>query len=172
MINTQVKARGIFISRVLLSAELQKIGFKYKKVTENRKAFIERNEICASRAHYLRNVKKYRSEGYQVVYLDETWVNKNHNTSRCWLPSVNTQNILELISNRKLKLPKIPSGKGGRLIILHAGSAENGFIENCEEVFKGKFVDGDYHQEMNSKVFLNWFCNQLIPALDRPSVIV
>jgi hypothetical protein len=30
----------------------------------------------------------------------------------------------------------------------------------------------DYHQEMNGPIFLNWFENQLIPALKSPSVIV
>jgi hypothetical protein len=30
----------------------------------------------------------------------------------------------------------------------------------------------DYHQEMNEPTFLNWFENQLIPALKNPSVIV
>jgi hypothetical protein len=33
-------------------------------------------------------------------------------------------------------------------------------------------VDGDYHQEMNERTFLNRFENQLMPALKSPSVIV
>jgi transposase len=35
-----------------------------------------------------------------------------------------------------------------------------------------KAKDGDYHQEMNGPTFLNWFENQLMPALKSPSVIV
>jgi transposase len=38
--------------------------------------------------------------------------------------------------------------------------------------FLAKAKDGDYHQEMNARTFLNWFENQLMPALKRPSVIV
>jgi hypothetical protein len=33
-------------------------------------------------------------------------------------------------------------------------------------------MDGDYHQEMNSVVFLEWFENQLMPALKNPSLVV
>jgi hypothetical protein len=35
-----------------------------------------------------------------------------------------------------------------------------------------KSKDGDYHQEMNSFVFLEWFENQLMPALKNPSLVV
>ena len=35
-----------------------------------------------------------------------------------------------------------------------------------------KDVDGDYHREMNSTVFIDWFRNTLIPALEEPSLIV
>ena len=124
------------------------------------------------RAHYLRTVRQFRQDGYQIVYLDETWVNKNHCTSHTWLPNINCSDILNLISNKDLKLPKIPSGKGKRLIILDAGSAEEGFIDGCREVFLGKHIDGDYHKEMDSIVFMRWFTNDLLPALKRPSLIV
>jgi transposase len=39
-------------------------------------------------------------------------------------------------------------------------------------VFLAKSKDGDYHQEMNSFVFLEWFENQLMPALKNPSLVV
>jgi hypothetical protein len=42
-------------------------------------------------------------------------------------------------------------------------------IDGCDLVFLAKSKDGDHHQEMNSVVFLEWFENQLIPALKDPS---
>ena len=39
-------------------------------------------------------------------------------------------------------------------------------------MFLTKSKDGDYHQEMNSVVFLEWFENQLMPALKNPSLVV
>jgi hypothetical protein len=69
-------------------------------------------------------------------------------------------------------VPKIPSGKGKRLIVLHAGNREVGLIDRCDLVFLAKAKDGDYHQEMNGPTFLNWLENQLTPALKSPRVIV
>ena len=69
-------------------------------------------------------------------------------------------------------VPSIPSGKGRRLIILHAGTLKEGLIEGCDHVFEAKSKDSDYHNEMNSIVFLDWFENQLLPSLKEPSVIV
>jgi hypothetical protein len=51
------------------------------------------------------------------------------------------------------------------LIVLHAGTQSEGLIDGCDLVFLNKSKDGDYHQEMNSVVFLEWFENQLMPAL-------
>ena len=42
----------------------------------------------------------------------------------------------------------------------------------CHERLWAKSKDGDYHQEMNSIVFLEWFENQLMPALKNPSLVV
>jgi hypothetical protein len=39
-------------------------------------------------------------------------------------------------------------------------------------VFLAKSKDGDFHQEMNSVVFLEWFENQLMPALKNPNLVV
>jgi hypothetical protein len=68
--------------------------------------------------------------------------------------------------------PKIPSDKGKRLIIMHPGTQSEGLIDGCDLVFLAKSKDGDYHQEMNSFVFLDWFENQLMPAMKNPSLVV
>jgi hypothetical protein len=68
--------------------------------------------------------------------------------------------------------PKIPSGKDKRLIVLHAGTRSEGLIDCCDLVFLAKSKDGDYHQEMNSFVFFEWFENQLMPAVKNPSLVV
>ena len=85
--------------------------------------------------------------------MDETWVNQNHCTDYMWLP------------NDGSDAPKIPSGKGKLLIVLHAGTRSEGLIDSYDLVFLTKSKDGDYHQEMNSVVFLEWFEDQLMPAL-------
>ena len=64
-----------------------------------------------------------------------------------------------------------PSGKGKRLIILHAGSA-NGWIPDAELVFVGKKDTSDYHGEMNQAHFEEWWEHDLLPNLPPMAVIV
>ena len=58
------------------------------------------------------------------------------------------------------------------MIVLHAGTQSEGLIDGCYLVFLTKSKDGDYHQEMNGVVFLEWFEDQLMPDLKNPSLVV
>ena len=69
------------------------------------------------------------------MYVDETWVNQNHCRSLAWYPSY--EELERLLRQKEVGtavMPNIRSGKGKRIIILHAGSAEVGFIPDMEEV--------------------------------------
>ena len=49
---------------------------------------------------------------------------------------------------------KVPSGKGQRLIVVHAGGVE-GWVVGADLVFRSKTNSADYHDEMNSEhIFL------------------
>ena len=69
----------------------------------------ERSDLINKRCDYLRKIREYRREGQNLVYLDETWLNAHHTKQYEWLPQ-------NRIAGRK-----IPSNKGEKLIILHAG---------------------------------------------------
>ncbi|XP_062523606.1 uncharacterized protein LOC134198261 [Corticium candelabrum] len=144
-------------SKQTLLKTVKKMGFKY--TTRNKKtALCEQHRIIAARHHYLRQIKKYRDEGRPIVYLDETWLNAHHTLKRCWADYDGKGGL------------RVPSGKGGRLIILHAGWKE-GWISNADLVFRGKKGTGNYHQEMNTAHFMEWFRERLIPNLSATSVI-
>jgi hypothetical protein len=49
------------------------------------------------RCNYLRKIKSFREAGYDIVYMNETWVNQNHCTDYMWRP------------NDGSDAPKIPS---------------------------------------------------------------
>ena len=66
---------------------------------------------------------------------------------------------------------KKPSGKGSRLIVLHAGSRK-GWVAGAELVFQSKKCTGDYHDEMTGEHFEKWFNDTLIPKLEPNSFIV
>ena len=82
-----------------------------KKIGDNRRVLYDQVSIINDWCNYLRKIKSFREAGYDIVYMDETCVNQKHCTDYMWL------------SNDGSDAPKIPSGKGKRLIVLHAGTA-------------------------------------------------
>jgi hypothetical protein len=61
-----------------------------------------------------------------------------------WIVLLVTQWSKSSKTNDGSDAPKIPSGKGKRLIVLHAGTRSEGLIEGCDLVFLTKSKDGDY----------------------------
>ena len=57
------------------------------------------------------------------------------------------------------------------MIILHAGY-NDGFVPNAEVVLKAHSSNGDYHGEMNHKMFVHWLEDKLIPNLPPKCVLV
>ena len=113
------------ISTGLLCKTLFELGYKFKKTADNKKCLAESWDIIAQRCQFLREIRQYRDQGREIVYLDETWVNAHHGRSSQWFDEKGASS----------RVP--PAGKGQRLIILHAGSAERGFLPGCKLVFRG-----------------------------------
>lgn len=121
---------------------------------------MERNDIVAMRVRFLRQMVNLRKNNdvRPVVYLDETWVNQNHIRNYIWQNSENKEGF------------KVPTGKGGRIIICHAGSSSFGFVNNSKLVFLCKSGPSeDYHSHMNSVIFKDWFI-QMLKNLEEPCV--
>ncbi len=124
---------------------LRSLGFQYGK-SNGRQFHLERGDIVAARHAYLRRMRPKRDcpTASPVIYQDETWLNASHTVKKCWQkPSQANEEPTGL---------KVPTGKGGRLIINRAGS-KNGFIANGLLIFKAKSQTGDYHDEMNGGSF-------------------
>jgi hypothetical protein len=71
-------------------------------------------------------------------------------------------NLRDILFNQSIIHVCRKFGHTVRLIVLHAGTGSEGLIDGCDLVFQAKSKDGDYHQEMNNFVFLEWFENQYI----------
>ena len=128
-------------------------GFTFRKTDGNRKILCERLDLQVARCAYLRKIKETR-KSFNIVYLDETWVNANHTYPKEWVS----------VDGKVGR--KIPTGKGQRLILLHAVDEKTGFLPDCQLLFKSHSTDGrDYHTEMNSTVFEDWVEHKLLPAL-------
>ena len=154
-----VKEKGIFSGEhTTLWRVMRKMGFKYKKVNDKRYVY-EQPRIIVWRHEYLRR------GGRLVIYLDETWANARDGVEKIWV-----EEDPRAIGGTKGGIHK-PSGKGSRLIILHAGS-ENGWINGTDLVFQSKKGTGDYHDEMTSEHFEEWFHDSLMQNIPANSLIV
>ncbi|XP_050065840.1 uncharacterized protein LOC126554876 [Aphis gossypii] len=119
---------------------MKNVKFSYKKCNDGRKFLMERNDIVAFQCKFLREFCTLRGmkDDRPVVYIDETWVNQNHSRSMIWQNEHGTEGL------------KVPTGKGGRLIVCHAGCARYGFIQGFKLVFRSNSGNtSDYHSQMN-----------------------
>ena len=141
---------------------LQRWGFTYG-TGKRRSALKERDYVVLARRRYLRQKRANRTPDGSLqrpeVSLDETFVNKNHSGQFTWYleedgPWVNK-----------------PSGKGPRLIIVHAMTVA-GWVPGAELVFEAAKRTGDYHGQMNWENFSTWFTDQLLPHIPSHSLII
>ena len=123
---------------------------------DNKQFLYEQRSILEQRDTYLQQI---RHQNVNLVYTDETLVNAHHNNDYVWIDSDGKSGW------------KVPSGKGEKLIVLHAGGAK-GWVEEVDLVFKSKTNSADYHYEMNSERFFEWMTEKLLPKLHKPSVII
>ncbi len=150
------------IPRMNLWRALKRWGFKHGE-GRRRDSLKEKDYVILARRKYLREKLSNRNNDGTLkrpeVYLDETYVNKNHSTRFTWYleddgPLVNK-----------------PSGVGPRLIVVHA-ITKNGWVNNAELVFDSKRRTGDYHGQMNWENFSKWFQTQLIPNIPGNSIVI
>jgi len=141
---------------------LSRWGFTYG-TGKRRSALKERDYVILARRRYLRQKRLNRKpDGTFIrpeVYLDETFINKNHSNQFTWYfdedgPEVNK-----------------PSGKGERLIIVNAITID-GWVNNAKLVFEAKKRTGDYHGQMDWENFSRWFAEQLLPNIPQKSIII
>lgn len=153
--------RDIEISKTSLWRLVRSFGFTFRKINNGKNVLCERPDVVSARSRYLRDIRQRREEGYAIVYIDETWVNAHHTFSKEWQSTDGSCRC------------HVPSGKGERLILAHAGCRSKGLLEDGELLFRSHSTDGrDYHTEMNGVVFSNWLLKTVIPSLDRPSCLV
>nr|XP_037286294.1 uncharacterized protein LOC119179331 [Rhipicephalus microplus] len=147
------------------------IGFTFAKRKRNL-ALIERSDIIAWRRRYLRAIKKFRGQGRCIIYLDETWVNVGHTKEYVWQDTTVKSSQDAFLKGLTTGLAA-PSGKGARLILVHAGSSATAFIEGAADYFRAKKGgSADYHSEMDGRYFEEWFTDKLLPNIPPNSVIV
>ncbi len=128
-----------------LARTLNRWGFEFGKGVRCQH-LKEKDHVVAARRRYLREKRVNRVGDSNTatqrpeVYLDESYVNKNHSNDYTWYFGEDGPWLQK------------PTGKGERLIILNAITA-NGWVPGAKLVFKSTKKTGDYHGQMNWELF-------------------
>lgn len=150
--------------KATLARTLNRWGFEFGKGTRSQH-LKEKDHVVASRHRYLRTKRSNRAKSNDVttlrpeVYLDESYVNKNHSNDFIWYYGEDGPWVQK------------PTGKGERLIILNAVT-HSGWVPGSKLVFKSTKKTGDYHGQMNWDLFKKWFTEMLLPNIPKRSIII
>lgn len=150
--------------KTTLARTLNRWGFEFGRGTRSQH-LKEKDHVIAARQRYLREKRNNRVSGPELdtirpeIYLDETYVNKNHSNDFIWYYGEDGPWVQK------------PTGKGERLIIINA-ITKNGWVPGAKLVFKSTRKTGDYHGQMNWDLFKKWFTEMLLPNIPEHSLIV
>ncbi len=150
------------VAHTTLWRSLQRWGFEFG--TGIRSAQLKESEsVVMKRREYLRIKRSNRDENGDAirpeVYLDESYINKNHSNDNTWY-----------FKEDGIIIGK-PTGKGERLIIMDA-ITNNGWVPKARLVFKASRKTGDYHSNMNWDNFSKWFQEKLLKNIPENSLII
>ncbi len=155
---------GESFSKATLARTLNRWGFEFGQGIRSQH-LKEKDHVIAARQRYLREMRKNRVRGKGTgiirpeVYLDESYVNKNHSNDFIWYYGEDGPWVQK------------PTGKGERLIIINA-ITKSGWIPGSKLVFKSTRKTGDYHGQMNWELFKKWFTEMLLPNIPKHSLII
>lgn len=152
---------GLDIELKTLGRTLDRWGFTYGKGirTQHLK---EKDHVIAARQRYLRQKRANRIGKTIIrpeVYLDESYVNKNHSNDFTWYSEEDGPFIQK------------PTGLGERLIIINAITCD-GWVPNAQLTYKSTKKTGDYHGQVTHELFMKWFQEKLLPNIPKNSIII
>lgn len=157
-----ISKHKVDIPKTNLWRALNRWGFAFGE-GRRRNGLKERDYVILARRKYLRAKLANRNPDGTLkrpeVWLDETFINKNHSDRFTWY-----------LEDDGAWINK-PSGVGPRLILVHA-ITKDGWIDRAQLVFDAKRRTGDYHGQMNWGNFSKWFEGQLLPNIPSKSIVI
>ena len=102
-------------------------------------------------------------EGVPIIFSDETWLFRRGVGSKKHWQDTDLRSA-----------PEKHASKGGRNILVHAGS-KDGFVGGAKLVypsFKKPKNDDDYHGDMDGATYLKWVKEKLLPNLPEKCALV
>ena len=159
----------IKVARETLRGNLYRWNILHGSV-QRHTALREQDYVVKARREYLIRKRELNKSNRELVYLDETFINKNYSGSDTSWYCGDWQNNPKLDKSFGPYINK-PSGKGERFIILNA-ITKSGWVDGAKLVFQAKKCSGDYHGSMDEENFTKWFTTQLLPNISDNAVII
>ena len=129
-------------------------GLAYIKVGVNKARLVLREDIARwRREKFFPALSRYREEGFEILWGDETWLNVRNAPAFAWQNKAVLENPHLLLDDPSLSAgPKEP-GKGARIAIFDLLSETRGMVENTLEIFKCSAGPRDPHATMDAEKF-------------------
>lgn len=160
-------------SSTTLRDTLHSLGYNYgkSKVIGMMNTEWRKQRIRYFLQEYSKALEKQTAGTHVIVYTDESYVNLHHAREATWYNPNDSEN------NSRVR----PSGKGKRLVILHAITFDGWLVDDnsihkdradelsnsCELIYEANKSTGDYHKNMNGKLFYEWADNRLRVAFNK-----
>ena len=183
-VQAHLLSNEVSVSRRTVQRLFRRLGVNWRQAKPKKKTFdaYRRKAICNFLVGLDKHVKDIDNGGDGVlVFTDESYIHQGHASAYSYFGDDNT-------INRK-------SGKGRRLIILHAITKNGPLMEfdddnvpiddlkwkgdtphpmsrpdrktTCETLWVAQSHTGDYHDNMNSDMFMLWVQQKLVPVFER-----
>jgi hypothetical protein len=160
--NFLISEYKIDIPKMTLWRALNRWGFTHGEGSR-RNSLREHTRVILARRNYLRVKLANRNADGTLkrpeVYLDETYVNKNHPCGFTWY------------FDEDDPLAYKPSVVGPGYILVHA-ITKNGWVDGAQLVFEAKKQTGSYQGQMNWGTFSRWFECQVLPNIPAKSIVI
>ena len=175
---------GVAMCRMTMSNYLRQLGLSWNMVRARKRTFYQyRSDAIRSYIIQLSAYRKREREEKDIVmvYMDESYIHQTHSHSMSYLKATSEVNR--------------GAGRGRRLVILHAITKDGPLCETdkagipvddlkwsgdtphpepradgkltCELLWLANSSTGDYHDNMNSNMFMKWVQEKLVPTFDR-----
>jgi len=142
------------ITQSSFKSALKDLNIEYFNTRTHKRALIEGEEHVLWRRKYIRDIRRYRSEGRTIYYLDEMSMCADDCASKDWI------NTLVKYPRNSFSL----EANGEFMIVVHIASIE-GFVEGGLFCFKSK------KDEIEDDTFYEWF-RGVLPRLNDNCIIV
>jgi transposase len=178
---------GIDVSRRTVQRKLKALGLTWSKVKPSKRTLGSFRlkairEYLIDFSNYVQEIENGNPNGYVFVSTDESYIHNTHAHDYSYV-----QKGKEHIGRK--------SSKGKRLVILHAITPNGPLCEvddngkpvddlkwkgdtphptprtdgklTCETLWLAQSSSGDYHDNMNSEMFMKWVEEKLIPLFEK-----